>query len=69
MTIKSTISANICSALEGKSTLAIARATGIPPRCIQRYRAGTRLPKPEQFPILAEYAQVDVAFFFEGTAS
>ena len=69
MTTKSTISANIRSALEGKSTLAIAKATGIPPRCVQRYRAGTRLPKPEQFPALAKYAQVDVSFFFEGAAS
>lgn len=65
---KSTISANIRSALEGKSSLAISRGTGIPERSVQRYRTGARLPKVEHLPRLAAYAQVSVADFFVGVA-
>lgn len=65
---KKIIATNICSALEGKSTLAISRATGIPQRCVQRYRSGARLPKVEHLPRLAAYAQVAVSDFFVGVS-
>jgi transcriptional regulator with XRE-family HTH domain len=62
--ITEVLQSNTRSLLNGKSTLAVSRATGLSTKSIQRYRAGVRVPRAEDILVLANYLRVEIAEFY-----